>query len=166
MSRLNFRIMNTLKNFVLLVVICVSGYIIYRLADVYSPGTFPNAENYDFELSEPELIKIINRFKENNKKYMPPSNYDLIDGRQNPKDQWYRLYFYYPETNEIIYAWTRVNTKNSTTIGFVRVNRGSQLGNWKDINRDFDYNENKKQKEKFNNVILNPIREMISQKKK
>lgn len=158
--------MNTLKKLVILVIICVSGYVIYKFADVYSPGTFPNAEIYSFELSEPELIKIINRFKESNKKYIPPSKYDLTDGRYNLEDHWYRLYFYYPETNEIIYAWTRVNTKNSTTLGFVRVNKGNQLGNWKDINRDFDYSENRNQKEKFNNVILNPIRKMIGQEKK
>ncbi len=157
--------MSVLKKLIILVIICAVGYAIYKFADFYSPGTFPNAETYSFELSEPELIKVINRFKESNKKYIPPSKYGLTDGKYNPEDHWYRLYFYYPETNEIIYAWTRVDTKNSTILGFVRVNKGNQLGNWKDINRDFDYTENKNQKKKFNELILNTIREMISQKK-
>jgi hypothetical protein len=38
------------------------------------------------------------------------------------------------------------------------VNDGLTIGRWKDINKDFDNDENKKQKTKFEERILNKIK--------
>lgn len=134
---------------------------LYKLAELYSPGSYPNVEKYNVDLDEKGVINILNRFKEKNPKFVPPNGFGLKDGRRNKKDHWYNVYFYYPETNEIIYIWTRPSSSTTTTIGFVSVNQGDNLGHWKDINKDFNFSENILQKKKFKELILDPIREMM-----
>ncbi|PYF74197.1 hypothetical protein [Pedobacter nutrimenti] len=150
-----------LKKIIIGLFIILSGVGLYKVAGLFSPGTFPNAETYGIDSNENELIKVIRQFKETNPKYVPPEKFNLLDGRYKANDYWYRVYFYYPETKEIVYTWIRPVNSEATTLGFVRINKGDQLGHWKDINRDFDSSESKDQKRKFTSLILNPIKEMI-----
>jgi hypothetical protein len=150
-----------LKKIITGLLIILSGFGLYKVASLFSQGTFPNAETYSIDSSENELIKVIGKFKETNPKYVPPEKLNLLDGRYQANDHWYRVYFYYPETKEIVYTWIRPDNSESATLGFVRINKGDQLGHWKDINRDFDSSENRDQKRKFTSLILNPIQEMI-----
>lgn len=158
--------MKILKKIIIGIVIVLAGVGIYELSKIYSPGTFPDVETYGFDVKETEMIKVINEFKEQNQKYIPPASLGLEDGRYNPNDYWYRVYFYYPETKEILYVWTRPDNSTSTTLGFVRINKGNELGHWKNINRDFDFSENIAQKKKFNKLILDPIRDIILHREK
>lgn len=137
------------------------GFGFYKLAELYSPGSYPNAETYDIRVSEEKIINSINKFKDVNPKFVPPVSFNLQDGRFNANDHWYDVYFYYPESKEIIHVWTRPGGSGSTTIGFVGVNQGDRLGNWKDINRDFSSSENSMQKAKFEKLILDPIKQII-----
>ena len=74
------------------------------------------------------------------------------------------LYFYYPEKNQIIYTWTRPTGENKTSFAFVSINEGLTLGNWKEINRDFNSEENGMEKKIFENKILNVIKKDLENK--
>lgn len=153
-----------LKKTLIGISIILIAWGLYRLAELYSPGSYPNVEKYNLNLNENGIVNVINRFKEMNPKYVPPHDYGLKDGRKNKNDHWYGVYFYYPESKEILYVWLRPSSSTTTTVGFVSVNKGNKLGHWKDINRDFDSAENLLQKRKFNELILDPIRKMIHDK--
>lgn len=50
---------------------------------------------------------------------------------------------------------TRPAEKGKTTFAFVSINEGLTLGDWKEINIDFSRSENKEEKKKFEERILN-----------
>jgi hypothetical protein len=104
-----------------------------------SSGSYPYAEKYKID----------------------PKEVGLLDGRNNEKDHWYHVYFYYPNENQIVYAWTRPIDNKKTTFAFVSVNDGLILGKWKDINNDFEVRDNKNQKEKFESLILALIKNKV-----
>ena len=71
------------------------------------------------------------------------------------------FYFYYKSENKILLTLTRSSSENKTTIYFVSINSGLDIGNWKEINRDFDESENEKQKKLFEERILNKIKTIL-----
>ncbi|KIO74563.1 hypothetical protein TH53_25740 [Pedobacter lusitanus] len=156
--------MNIVKKIGFGLLLLLVGFGFYKLAKLYSPGSYPNAEIYGIRASEGKIINSINKFKDENPKFVPPISFNLQDGRFNANDHWYDVYFYYPESKEIVHVWTRPDGSGSTTIGFVGVNQGDRLGNWKDINRDFSSSENSIQKDRFENLILSPIRYIVEAK--
>jgi hypothetical protein len=124
----------------------------------YKPGSYPNAEKYKIKIDESTLILAIQRFKKENPQFEVPEKIQLLDGRNEQENLWYHVYFYYPQENQILYTWVRKKNKRETVFAFVSVNNGIQLGRWKDINKDFSSEENKEQKRKFEERILNKIR--------
>ena len=123
----------------------------------FAPGSYPYAEIYEFEVSEDKLIEATDKFKIDNPDFHVPEYIGLIDGRSKDKtDHWYHIWFYYKKENQIIYTWIRGNK-----IAFISINEGTELGNWKRINKDFSRKENKAQKEKFEKLILNQIKKNI-----
>ncbi|MFV8334475.1 hypothetical protein ACNQF7_00135 [Flavobacterium sp. RSP29] len=122
-----------------------------------TPGSYPYAEVYEFDAPEDKLIKAVSEFKINNPDFIVPENIKLVDGRSKDKtDHWYHIWFYYKKENQIIYTWIRGNE-----FAFIAVNDGTKLGNWKDINKDFNQSENKHEKKKFEVRILNKIKEKL-----
>ena len=155
--------MSILKKVGFGVLIMILGVGLYKLSELYSPGSYPNVEIYGFDVNEDNLLKGINEFKAANPKYIPPKNFHLEEGRKNVNDHWFSIYFYYPDSKELIYVWTRPKgINNYTTLGFVSVNKGDKLGNWQDINKDFSPAQNSIQKKKFETLILNPIKKIVS----
>lgn len=153
--------MKTFKLFVksLLVLIILSNITACNI----SAGSYPDAERYELNVNEASLIKAIQDFKKNNPQYIVPEQTQLIDGRDDNdrNDHWYHVYFYYPEENQIIYTWTRPAENGKTTFAFVSINEGLRLGKWKDINKDFSRSENKAELKKFEERILNKIKEKL-----
>ena|SRR6218665_2596539 len=148
------------KHLITLIVFAVA--IIFSLAFYFlskiSPGSYPYAEKYEVDVDETVLIQAIENFKDDNPKYkVPLGQPDLHDGRNQQENLWYHIYFYYPTENQIIYTWTRSLGKNKTTFAFVSINQGLILGNWKDINKDFNTSENDRQKKIFEDRILNEL---------
>lgn len=123
-----------------------------------SPGSYPYAEVYEFDgIKEETLIEAVELFKYENPTYAVPKGLGLIDGRDESKiDHWYHLWFNYSGENQILYAWIR-----GDKFAFVSINQGTSLGNWKSINQDFDDSRNRKEKEKFERLILNEIKKYI-----
>jgi len=155
--------MNGIKRILVGILIIVVGYGLYKISQLYSPGSYPNVETYGFAVSEDELLTAINKFKSDHPIYALPQKFELKEGRRDTADHWYSIYFYYPLSKELIYVWIRPKgLAGYCTLGFVSINRGDQLGNWKDINKDFSSAENIMQKKKFENAIVNPIRKIIA----
>lgn len=127
----------------------------------FAPGSYPYAEVYMFDVSEEELIIAIEKFKNDNPNNAVPTFVGLTDGRETKKtDKWYHIWFYYPERNEIVYTWIRDNN-NKTSFALISINEGTQLGNWKRINKDFSHKENKNQKARFERLIKKRIEEYL-----
>lgn len=124
----------------------------------FAPGSYPYAERYEINCSESDLINAVHKFKEYNPEFNVPIQTQLKDGRRDGGDHWFHVYFYYVKENEIVKTWIRKTNKGTTTFAFVAINEGLTLGNWKDINKDYSSNENKLQKEKFEKLILNEIK--------
>lgn len=162
--------MKTLIAFIkrFLVIVLISKLTSCNLAS----GSYPYAETYELNYSEEEVKTAINKFKHENSEYMVPkvtvdgkATWDLIDEQSKEPDHWYIVYFYYPKENKIILTWTRPAEKGKTTFAFVSINEGLILGNWKEINKDFSRSENKEEMKKFEERILNKIKEQLNNKR-
>ncbi|MBK7856902.1 MAG: hypothetical protein IPJ79_20230 [Bacteroidetes bacterium] len=87
--------------------------------------------------------------------------FDLNDGKERETDYWYKFYFYDKKKDEIIFTWTRPAGQNTTTFAFVSIKKGLDLRQWKDINDDLGFFENKKIKKHFEETILKKIKENL-----
>ena len=127
----------------------------------FAPGSYPYAEEYEINVKESDLIKAIQDFKKDNPQYIVPEQTQLKDEQGGDRKLWYFVYFYYPQENQILCTWTRPIDKGKTTFAFIGINQGLELGNWKMINKDYGSSENKEEKKKFEERILNKIKEKL-----
>ena len=127
----------------------------------FAPGSYPYAERYILNTNEKDLITAIDSFKKSNPKYNVPQSVGLQDGRGNADDYWYHIYFYYPEENQIVYTWVRLEEKSKTAFALVSINDGLALGKWKEINKGFSNAENAEQKKKFEDRILKKVKVIL-----
>lgn len=127
----------------------------------FAPGSYPYVELYEFQVSEPTLIKAVNIFKTENKIYCLPEQKRFIDGRINEGSQWYHVWFYYPQENQIVKCWIRTSYKGNAELGLIGIGNGMSLDDYKEINKDFSIQENKMQKNKFELRIINEIKKQI-----
>lgn len=150
----------------LLTVILITGVValtLYKLGELFSPGSYPNAEKYELEVTSSELIDLIQKFKAENPIYKVPDHLHLEDGRTSASDHWYHIYFYYHKENQIVYCWFRPEGRGRVTFAFVGINDSLDLGNWKMINKDFSRSENRQQIQLFEKRILDNIKNEISE---
>ncbi|NQX82818.1 MAG: hypothetical protein HRT66_12625 [Flavobacteriaceae bacterium] len=117
----------------------------------FAPGSYPYAETYKINLSEEELIEVINKFKESNTEYIMGLEYSLTDRRSS---HWYHIYFKNLKKDRILHIWVSKISERKTKLAFVSVNKHSVLGSWRRINKDFTWSENRKQIKEFENEIL------------
>tara|TARA_R110001592_G_scaffold58067_4_gene176300 strand:+ start:974 stop:1453 length:480 start_codon:yes stop_codon:yes gene_type:complete len=155
------------KIIILLSVVFIASVVIWFGCN-FAPGSYPYAERYELNSSEEIVQAAIEEFKQENPEYVIPyvtvdggSKWELKDERTQNPSHWFKFYFYYPKENQIILTWIRSAEKGKTTFAFVSINEGLALGNWKDINHDFKRSENKEQKKKFEERILNKIKEKL-----
>jgi len=148
--------------------VCIKSFLILIFltritACNFAQGSYPYREEYEINAPESTLVVAIQDFKKDNPQYIVPEQAQLSDGRDNEtgQDYWYHIYFYYEDENRIVYCWTRPAEKGITTFALIGVGQGLELGNWKDINKDFSRSENKEEKEKFEERILNKIKEKL-----
>lgn len=134
----------------------------------WAAGSYPYVETYELDAAEEKVKTAIAKFKQEHSEYIVPKvtidgqiTSDLVDEQTENPAHWYLVYFYYPQENQIIHAWTRPAGNGRTTFAFVGVNNGLTLGNWRRINKDFNRSENKAQKKKFEERIVNEIRDRL-----
>ena len=143
-------------------VFLISVLIIQTAACNISAGSYPYVERYEFNTDEATLIEAIKIFKKNNIEYSVPISTQLSDGRSDSSDHWYSVYFYYAKEDKIVYAWTRPINKEKTSFALVGINSGLKLGNWREVNKDFNAIENQQQKKMFEDRIVKSIREILN----
>lgn len=129
------------------------------------PDHFPYAERYKLMISQSDMLSAIERFKKENPEYcIPAEMHDLSDGHgEGPVYPWYRIYFYYPAENEVLFTWIRQTPHIADTItifAFVSVENVTTRS-WKKINKDLSDSENIEQKKKFEERILKKIEEKL-----
>nr|MBK9653327.1 hypothetical protein [Bacteroidota bacterium] len=151
-----------------LVLLGIFGLYVMYLGQDFAPGSYAYAEEYDIDYSEQQVIKAIQNVKMQHSDFIVPKttiekkgSYGLYDEPQKGTSHWCTFYFYYKQENQIVMMLTREVSQNETTILFVSINTGLDLGNWKDINNDFTRAENRAQKKKFEERILSKINENL-----
>ncbi|THF49437.1 hypothetical protein E6C50_11850 [Flavobacterium supellecticarium] len=147
----------------------LSAILINMTSCNFAPGSYPYAEEYDIDTSEKLLITAIENFKKHHPEFNIPNavtikgNPTILEGgRGGVDDYWYHIYFYYPDSNQIIYSWTRPINDTKTSFAFVSINQGLEIGNWKEINHDLKGKENSSEKEKFERLILDGVKKELS----
>ncbi|MEA5260832.1 hypothetical protein VB264_23735 [Arcicella aquatica] len=139
-----------------LIVLAMWGF--YTLGSLFAPGSYPNAEVYEIEMSDSLLIERIKKFKINNPSYDIPSATGLTDDVLGQEDKWIMCYFYYQKENQIVQTWVRKFNNTSCQFAIVSINDGMEIGKWKDLNHDYGFFETIKERDKFEERILKPLK--------
>lgn len=149
------------------IIILVPSFILFFgflfwLASLLAGTQYEFAEDYTFNVCDSNLIQAVELFKIENPQYCVPSQIQLKDGRRSSDRSHfgYPVYFYFPEENQILFTLIDQDPfikETKTDFLFVKINEGLVLGNWKDVNRYFDWTKNKAEKRKFEERILNKI---------
>jgi len=160
---------NIKKRALIIAMILIVIYGFYKLADLFSQGSYTNAEVYELNFQEEKVIEAIKQFKIDHAEMVVPKvtienkgSYNLSES-EGRKDysHWYLIYFYYPKENQIVFTWTRPNENGKTNFALVSMNYGLDIGHWKDINKDFSFLENRQIKKDFEERILDPIKRIL-----
>lgn len=156
------------KSLIIISIVLCGLFLLYKLACMFSPGSYPFAERYELNYPEHKVIDAIKELKSSDKELIVPKvtingngQFDLNDGKNDKTDYWHKFYFYDKNKEQIILTWTRPSGKNTTTFAFVSINNGLDIGNWQEINDDFGYFENKKLKENLKEKILKRVKEKL-----
>jgi len=164
----------TNKIIIIIGLILIVFFGFYKLTKLLSPGSYPNAEIYELNYPEGKVIEATHQLKILHPEMVVPKvtiknsgSYDLAES-EGRKDNslWYTIYFYYPKENQIVFTWTRPSQKGTTSFAFVALNNGLDIGNWKDINDDFNSSENRQLKKDFEARILEPVKNILEKNKK
>ena len=158
----------TYKTILIISGILVVGICTYKFGSSFAPGSYPYAEIYELNSSEQTVIKVIKEFKTAHPELVVPKvsiqnkgKFDLDDGRKDSTDLWYHFYFYDSVKNQIFNTWTRPEIISQTTFALVSINNGLNLGNWKDLNKDFSSSENEYFKQHFKDLVLDSIKQRL-----
>jgi len=157
-----------------IIIIIIIGTIfiacVLCFAFIFSPGTYSNVKKYELNYSEEEISTAINVLKKKHPELVVPEvtinntkKIELLDGKSKQNSNLQKFYFYIKDENKILYIWISPDNKNKTTLAFVSVNHGLNLGNWKHINKDLSTSENDSIIEKFEKLILNNLQNELNE---
>ena len=141
-------------------------YEVAKRMNMISAGSYAYSESYELPYSETNVIKAIEKFKERNPKNkvpevsISPNDLFLLEDSRSRNGLWFIAYLYDSNENRILNIAIRGNETN-TTLEFASINKGLRIGNWKEINRDFSYDENQGLKNRFEEIYLNPIKKLL-----
>jgi hypothetical protein len=173
-QNLNYQMTKKTRKAIIILGLLLVGLIGFiKLGTMLSPGSYGNAEIYEFNYSENQVQEAVRKFKIQHPDMVVPTvtignrgSFDLSKNEGRKDSSWrYFLYFYYPKENQIIFSWTRPVENGKTRFAFVSVNNGLEIGHWQDINHDFRSAQNKQLKQEFEERILSPIREILKKEK-
>lgn len=161
-------------------------------------GSYPFVESWKIKASEREVLEAIKELKNEKLKpkiivkyiYQRDTGYkwnssELVDYLEKLKidsltplpeqndqnshtDYWLYINFYYTDTKEIVYTWTRPDVEDSsiTTLALVGFSKLNDSIDYRLINRDFWFVANRLEIRKFKRKILQPILDKIEERKK
>lgn len=133
-------------------------FCFYKLGSAFAPGSYPYAEHYELNYPEKSVIEAAEIVREQNVYLHIGEGWEDKD----TTDHWHHIYFNFH--NRMLLTWTRPNGKNSTTFAFVRMQ--DENSEWKNINNDFGYFENRKLKKVLEEEILARIKIELEKKHK
>ncbi len=116
---------------------------------------------YDWQM--PQMVNYENQLKNN-----PSLPFPEHSDSNSTKMYWCYVDFYYSDTKEVVYTWTRPDVTDSsiTTLALVGFNKLNDSLDYRLINRDFWFVSNKLQIRKFKQTILRPILDKIEERRK
>jgi hypothetical protein len=133
-------------------------------------GSYECAETWTLKVNENDLIEIIQQIKSEHPELVEPNNtYPPFERYK----YWCEFRFYYKDTDKNVYTWSRPNEDASyTTFAFIAIATNYDINNpfdklkldRQEINRDFEYFENKAEIKKFENKIVKLIEQKIKEK--
>lgn len=133
-------------------------------------GSYECVQTWNFKVTETNLIKIIQEIKNEHPELKVPNDVDPSFERY---EYWCKFTFYYKDTNQDIFTWSRPNEDSLyTTFALIAVSTHIDsltpydkiILDRKEINRDYEYFENRKEIEKFEGRIINLIEEKIKER--
>ena len=109
-------------------------------------GSYSYAQKYKFYVSSNNLRQKIEALERKSPNFkVLNDDYDIFDKNGN-----YHMYIYCPNENEFIHIFIQPeDNKDVASLFLVGFSKGKELGNWKNINIDFDRKENLFRKRKF-----------------
>ena len=125
-------------------------FFFYKLGSAFAPGSYPYAEHYELNYPEEKVIEAAENVRKENIYLHIGKGWEDKD----TTDHWHHIYFNFH--NKMLLTWTRTNGKNSTTFAFVRMQDDN--AEWKNLNNDFGYFENRKIKKALEEEILAKIK--------
>lgn len=130
----------------------------YFIAVLFSPGSYPFREKYELNMSQEELLGKIKKFKDENPDFVVPYSDRYQDSKNDSTDLWCHVYFYYKEDNQIVSTLVRSSDDGKVTFSLYAIIDEFQNEETKVINDNLSRVENKQQKLKFEELILNKIK--------
>jgi hypothetical protein len=133
----------------------------------YSPTSHVHAERYELNYPEDKVIEAIVNLKGSDNLVVPKittqdsMRWNLNDGREKNAEH-HKFYFYDKENNRILFTWTASSGPLTTTFAFVSVNEGIDKQNWKDVNDDYTFFENRKIVNNFEETILAKLKKSLA----
>ena len=152
--------------FIVMVVVICTFLGCYKLVRMIAPGSYPFAEEYVLNYAESEVKAAINQLKQEDHSLLVPDvtiNDTIVTAlSDHQNDHWYTFYFYLKDRKSIVLTYTRSALEGKKTIfAFVGINEGLELGNWRNINDDFGFFENRRLKKESEERILNRIKQKL-----
>ena len=136
-------------------------FILFVLQSCFwGAGSYPDAEYYEFYMTQEKLIEKINTFKEENPRYKL-FTYNESGNEEEVLDEhteyFYHFYFYFGDIDKKVHCVITRDCK----IGLTGIEEGITIfGEWKSINtNDLSRKENKAIKKKFETEILDKLGE-------
>lgn len=91
----------TKRTFFIILIALGGLFVLYKLADMFSHGSYGHAETYELEYPEEKVIEAIKKLKDADKDLVVPKvaiknsgQWELKDGKEKETDYWYKFYFY------------------------------------------------------------------------
>ena len=132
-------------------------------------GSYPFVEPFTLLANEQEIIEAIKELSKTNPNFHPPENIPQITERDssNEYSYWLNIKLYYPDTQEIVHTWTRPEKdKDYTTFSFFALSNYDHPTDYRLINRDFWFLENKREISRFKTTFVDEIKKQIDTMRK
>ena len=97
-----------------------------------------------------------------NPQYNVPEDLPLLDGRRDNQDLWYHFYFFDSNRNQTIKTWVRSSGRDKTNFALIGIYDPNFTERWRFVNKDFDKEVDKRVKERFEEDILNPVKNILN----
>jgi len=151
--------MKKYKKLVIVLFIVIVFIAIALFGGFLGAGNYGYTQKYEFDINADSLIKSIKNLKTKNPTLKVPSYVGLVDSLDTGNN-YFHFYVFLSDKNEIVHFLISTNQTDSDrgTIYLDAVNEGLVTGHWKEINRDYDRNDNLEIKKQFTNAILDKLK--------